>query len=187
MKFIRRIISWIYTLVIVIRHRLYDWGVFKSFSFDIPIICVGNITVGGTGKTPTAEFILTSLANHYTIAILSRGYGRTTKGYHEVSTNDSYSDVGDEPLQIKLKYPNTVVVVSEDRVAGIERIRKEHPEVNLFMPLVLGSLPSFVIMLAYIPLIIKRIKNEEAVLLRGLDGYADYCRKVRYRIIPFIY
>ncbi|MBR4988695.1 MAG: isoprenylcysteine carboxylmethyltransferase family protein [Bacteroidaceae bacterium] len=57
----------------------------------------------------------------------------------------------------------------------------------LFMPLVLGSLPSFVIMLAYIPLIIKRIKNEEAVLLRGLDGYADYCRKVRYRIIPFIY
>ena len=57
----------------------------------------------------------------------------------------------------------------------------------LSMPLVLGSLPSFVIMLAYIPLIIKRIKNEEAVLLRGLDGYADYCRKVRYRIIPFIY
>ena len=133
MKFIRRIISWIYTLVIVIRHRLYDWGVFKSFSFDIPIVCVGNITVGGTGKTPTAEFILTSLANHYTIAILSRGYGRTTKGYHEVSTNDSYSDVGDEPLQIKLKYPNTVVVVSEDRVAGIERIRKEHPEVNLII------------------------------------------------------
>ncbi len=133
MNFIKRIISWIYTLVVVTRHRLYDWGVFKSFSFDIPVVCVGNITVGGTGKTPTAEFILSSLANHYTIALLSRGYGRTTKGYYEVSADDVYTDVGDEPLQIKLKYPDVVVVVCEDRVAGIERIRKEHPEVNLIV------------------------------------------------------
>lgn len=133
MNFIKRIISWIYTLVVVIRHRLYDWGICKSYSFDIPVVCVGNITVGGTGKTPTAEFILSSLTNHYTIAILSRGYGRTTKGYHEVSIDDPYSDVGDEPLQIKLKYPHVVVVVCEDRVAGIERIRKEHPEVNLIV------------------------------------------------------
>lgn len=133
MKLIRRIISWIYTLVVIIRHRLYDWGVLKSYSFDIPIVCVGNITVGGTGKTPTAEYILASLANHYTMAILSRGYGRTTKGYREVTTDDIYSDVGDEPLQMKLKFPETVVVVSEDRVAGIERIRQEHPEVNLII------------------------------------------------------
>ena len=105
MKLIRRIISWIYTLVVIIRHRLYDWGVLKSYSFDIPIVCVGNITVGGTGKTPTAEYILASLANHYTMAILSRGYGRTTKGYREVTTDDIYSDVGDEPLQMKLKFP----------------------------------------------------------------------------------
>ena len=133
MEFIKRIISWIYTLVIVIRHRLYDWGIFKSYSFDIPIVCVGNITVGGTGKTPTAEFILLSLASHYNIAILSRGYGRATKGYREVSVNDIYTDVGDEPLQMKLKFPNVVVVVCEDRVAGIERIRKEQPEVNLIV------------------------------------------------------
>lgn len=133
MEFIKRIISWIYTWVIVIRHRLYDWGVFKSYSFDIPIVCVGNITVGGTGKTPTAEFILLSLANHYNIAILSRGYGRATSGYREVTADDIYTDVGDEPLQIKLKFPNVVVVVCEDRVAGIKRIRKEHPEVNLIV------------------------------------------------------
>ena len=133
MNFIRRIISWIYTLVVVIRHRLYDWGVFKSYSFDIPVVCVGNITVGGTGKTPTAEYILNSLSGHYTMAILSRGYGRVTKGYREVSTDDIYSDVGDEPLQIKLKFPDVVVVVSEDRVAGIERIRQEHPEVILII------------------------------------------------------
>lgn len=133
MKIIKRIISWIYTLVVVIRHRLYDWGVFKSFSFDIPIVCIGNITVGGTGKTPTAEYILSSLAEHYTMAILSRGYGRVTKGYREVTVDDNYTDVGDEPLQMKLKFPDTVVVVSEDRVAGIERIRQEHPEVNLIV------------------------------------------------------
>jgi tetraacyldisaccharide 4'-kinase len=89
--------------------------------------------VGGTGKTPTAEYILASLAKHYTMAILSRGYGRNTKGYREVTVNDIYSDVGDEPLQMKLKFPETVVVVSEDRVAGIERIRQEHPEVNLII------------------------------------------------------
>ena len=133
MKFIRRILSWIYTLVVVTRHRLYDWGVLKSYSFDIPIVCVGNITVGGTGKTPTAEFILSSLTGHYTMAILSRGYGRLTKGYREVTVEDNYTDVGDEPLQMKLKYPEVVVVVCEDRVAGIERIRNEHPEVNLII------------------------------------------------------
>lgn len=133
MKFIKRILSWIYTLVVVVRHRLYDWGVFKSYSFDIPIVCIGNITVGGTGKTPTAEHVLSSLSGHYTMAILSRGYGRVTKGYREVTPEDDYINVGDEPLQIKLKYPDVVVVVSEDRVAGIERIRKEHPEVNLIV------------------------------------------------------
>lgn len=133
MKVVKRILSWIYTLVVVVRHRLYDWGVFKSFSFDIPIVCVGNITVGGTGKTPTAEFILEALTGHYTMAILSRGYGRSTKGYREVAVDDVYSDVGDEPLQIKLKFPEVVVVVSEDRVAGIERIRQKHPEVDLII------------------------------------------------------
>ena len=133
MEFLKRILSWIYTMVIVIRHRLYDWGVFKSYSFDIPIICIGNITVGGTGKTPTAEHLISLLSSDYNIAILSRGYGRRTKGYREVQTEDSYINVGDEPLQIKLKFPSTIVVVSEDRVAGIERIRKEHPEVNLII------------------------------------------------------
>ena len=61
MTLLRTIISWIYTLVVVIRHRLYDWGVLKSVKFDIPIICVGNITVGGTGKTPTVEYLLSVL------------------------------------------------------------------------------------------------------------------------------
>jgi tetraacyldisaccharide 4'-kinase len=133
MKFIRTIISWIYTLVVIIRHRLYDWGVLKSISFDIPIVCVGNITVGGTGKTPTVEYLLSVLSDRYNIAVLSRGYGRQTQGYREVTVQDSYRDVGDEPLLLKLKFPNNPVVVCEDRVAGIERIRKEHPDVNLIV------------------------------------------------------
>lgn len=133
MKALRTIASWIYTMVIAMRHRLYDWGVFKSYTFDIPIVCIGNITVGGTGKTPAAEFLLSSLSASYNIALLSRGYGRRTKGYREVSASDSYLNVGDEALQVKLKFPQTVVIVAEDRVAAIQRIRKEHPEVNLIL------------------------------------------------------
>lgn len=120
-------------MVIVIRHSLYDWGVFKSYSFDIPVVCIGNITVGGTGKTPTAEYLLSVLSPYYNVAILSRGYGRRTKGYREVQVDDSYRDVGDEPLLLKLKFRDNVVVVCEDRVVAIERIRKEHPEVTLIV------------------------------------------------------
>lgn len=120
-------------MVITIRHWLYDLRILKSRSFDIPIVCIGNITVGGTGKTPTAEYILELLLSRYNIALLSRGYGRKTKGYREVSVNDSYLDVGDEPLQIKLKFPEVPVVVCADRVSAVERIRKEHPEVNLIL------------------------------------------------------
>ena len=120
-------------MVIAIRHRLYDWGIIKSHTFDIPVVCVGNITVGGTGKTPTVEYLLSILEGKYNIAVLSRGYGRRTKGYREVKVDDSYVDVGDEPLLLKLKFPDRPVIVSEDRVAGIERIRKEHPEVTLIV------------------------------------------------------
>ena len=133
MKPILTLLSWIYGAVISIRHRLYNWGVFKSFKFDIPIVCIGNITVGGTGKTPMAELLIGELSSRYNIALLSRGYGRRTKGYYEVQTTDYYLNVGDEPLQVKLKYPDAVVVVSEDRVAAINRIRAEHPEVNLII------------------------------------------------------
>ena len=89
-------------MAITLRHWMFDCGLLKSESFPIPIICVGNITVGGTGKTPTAEMILGYMKDHYNVALLSRGYGRRTKGYLEVKTSSSYRDVGDEPLQIKL-------------------------------------------------------------------------------------
>ena len=133
MKALRQILSWIYTIVVAVRHCLYDLGVCKSHSFDIPIICIGNITVGGTGKTPTAEYLISVLSDRYNVALLSRGYGRRTVGYREVSVDDSYRDVGDEPLLLKLKFPDRPIVVCEDRVEGINRIRKEHPEVTLII------------------------------------------------------
>lgn len=132
-KFLLEICSWFYKGAIAFRHRLYDWHIFKSESFDIPIVCVGNITVGGTGKTPAAEYIISCLSSSYNIALLSRGYGRRTKGYREVKRSSSYLDSGDEPLQIKLKFPDTLVVVCEDRAEGIRRIRRRHPEVNLIV------------------------------------------------------
>lgn len=133
MKFLLKILSGFYYLAISFRHWLFDCGLLKSHQFKTPIICVGNITVGGTGKTPTAEMIIDHMRDEYKIALLSRGYGRRTKGYLEVTTKSSYRDVGDEPLQIKLKFPDVMVVVCEKRVDAIKRIEAEHPEINLII------------------------------------------------------
>lgn len=133
MGFFLKILSVFYYVAIKFRHWLFDCGLLKSRKFKTPIICVGNITVGGTGKTPAAELIIAFMQQYYNVALLSRGYGRRTKGYFEVTTSSSYRDVGDEPLQIKLKYPEALVVVCEDRVTAIERIESEHPEINLII------------------------------------------------------
>ena len=120
-------------MAITLRHWMFDCKLIKSQNFKTPIICVGNITVGGTGKTPTAEMIVGYMKQYYKVAVLSRGYGRRTKGYLEVKTTSSYRDVGDEPLQIKLKYPDALVVVCEKRTEAIQRIEAEHPEINLIV------------------------------------------------------
>lgn len=125
--------SWIYRAVIVVRHKLFDSGLLKSRRFDIPVICIGNITVGGTGKTPFAEMLIRHFCENYNVALLSRGYGRRTKGYLEVQTTTPCSRSGDEPKQIKLKFPNAVVAVCERRAEGIDTIRCNHPEVNLII------------------------------------------------------
>ncbi len=123
----------LYKAGVTLRHRLFDWGVLKSERFDIPIICIGNITVGGTGKTPMAEMIIAYMSQMHRVALLSRGYGRRTKGYLEVQCNSHYRMVGDEPLQIKLKFPDIVVAVCEKRADGIRRIRADHPDVDLII------------------------------------------------------
>lgn len=124
------ILSQFYMLGVNIRHRLFDWGILKVEEFDIPVICVGNITVGGTGKTPMCEMLVEHMRQKGRVAILSRGYGRKSRGYIEVEAKDNYLRTGDEPLQMKRKYPTELVVVCEKRVKGIKRIIKDHPEVK---------------------------------------------------------
>ncbi len=123
----------LYKMGVKFRNLLFDKGLLKSERFDIPIVCIGNITVGGTGKTPMAELVIDYMSQMHNVALLSRGYGRRTKGYREVAVDSHYRDVGDEPLQIKRKFPETVVVVCEKRADGIRRLRAEHPEVDLII------------------------------------------------------
>ena len=128
-----KIASLFYGVAIKLRHLLFDINILHSERFDIPIICVGNITVGGTGKTPTVEMLVEHYSGNYNIAVLSRGYGRVTKGYRVVSTEDNYHQVGDEPLQIKRKFPDVKVVVCEKRAFAIHRIQEEFPDVNMII------------------------------------------------------
>lgn len=115
-------LSWIYGLIIYIRNQMYDLGVLKSMEFDVPVISIGNITVGGTGKTPQVEYLVNLLQGKYEVATLSRGYKRKTSGFRLVEQNSTATEVGDEPLQIKNKYPNISVAVCENRVIGVEKL-----------------------------------------------------------------
>lgn len=128
-----KIASIFYGAAIKLRHLLFDMNILHSEKFNIPIICVGNITVGGTGKTPTVEMLVEHYSEYYNVAVLSRGYGRATKGYRVVTVDDTYRNVGDEPLQIKRKFPNITVIVCEKRAFAIHRIQEEFPDVNMII------------------------------------------------------
>ncbi len=116
------------------RHMLYNMGILQMKEYPLPILCVGNITVGGTGKTPHVEAIVRMLQEHYNIAVLSRGYKRKTKGFREVFIDSTAFEVGDEPLQIKQKFPNITVVVSESRRKGIQHlIKRNDPKIDVII------------------------------------------------------
>ncbi|OAQ38260.1 tetraacyldisaccharide 4'-kinase [Pedobacter psychrophilus] len=116
--------SLLYGIIIFFRNKLYDWNIFKSTSFDIPIISVGNLEVGGSGKTPMVEYLILLLKNDFNLSTLSRGYGRKTKGFRWVKPDDDALETGDEPLQIAKKYKDINVAVCEDRVFGINKIKQ---------------------------------------------------------------
>ena len=131
---LQKIAAWLYGMVISVRNALFDKDILKGREYDIPIICIGNITAGGTGKTPMVELVVSHFSKSYNVAVLSRGYGRKTRGYRVVDgLFDHYTDVGDEPLQIKRKFPNVPVVVCERRTVGIERLMQEFPDVNMII------------------------------------------------------
>ncbi len=117
-------ISFFYGIAVYFRNRMYDLKFFKSTEFEIPVISVGNITVGGTGKTPHVEYLVNLLQKDFKLAVLSRGYKRKTKGFGEVLVDSTVADCGDEPLQIKRKFPQVGVFVDEKRVHGIEEIMR---------------------------------------------------------------
>lgn len=132
-KFLRLLLfpfSLIYGLIILLRNKLYDWGIFKSTKFDLPVICIGNLVVGGAGKTPTTEYLVRLLAD-YRIAILSRGYGRKTKGFLLADENANAETIGDEPMQYFTKFDNVTVAVCEDRVFGINQLKANHDVILL--------------------------------------------------------
>lgn len=119
----------VYAIVVSVRNRLFDSRLLPSKRFGVPLICVGNLEMGGTGKSPLVGHIVRLLLEDgKRVAVVSRGYGRKTSGFRMVGTDSSASDVGDEPLQLKRKYPNAVVAVCENRVEGIERLLKLQPK-----------------------------------------------------------
>ncbi len=111
-----------YWAILKIRHFLYNKKIIKGQKFPIPVICVGNITVGGTGKTPHTEMIIRLLQEKYNVAVLSRGYKRQSKGFRIAKLTDTFKEIGDEPLQIKQKFPNTIVAVCNSRKEGITKL-----------------------------------------------------------------
>jgi tetraacyldisaccharide 4'-kinase len=117
--------SALYGLVILIRNKLFDTGVFKQTSFNLPVICVGNLVVGGSGKSPVTEYLVNLLSDKR-IAILSRGYGRGTKGYILADKTATAETIGDEPMQFYNKFSNVTVAVCEDRVTGINHLKSNH-------------------------------------------------------------
>lgn len=120
-------LSVLYGLVVFIRNAFYDWGILNEKRFDFRVISVGNLTTGGTGKTPHVEYLVRLLAPDKNVATLSRGYGRKTNGFQYVSENSKPEKVGDEPLQLKNKFNKVTVAVCESRNSGIEKIIMDNP------------------------------------------------------------
>ncbi|MBQ7472059.1 MAG: tetraacyldisaccharide 4'-kinase [Prevotella sp.] len=114
--------SWLYGFGVMLRNELFELGLLKSRSFDIPVISVGNITVGGAGKTPHVEYLIRLLQDKEKVAVLSRGYKRKSKGYQLANEHTTMKDIGDEPFQMKQKFKNVYVAVDKDRCRGITRL-----------------------------------------------------------------
>ena len=115
-------LSWLYGLGVGFRNLLFEMGILKSKSFSTPVISVGNITVGGTGKTPHVEYLVRLLKDQAKVAVLSRGYKRKTSGFVLADNNATVRSIGDEPFQMKTKFPNVTVAVDRKRTRGIDKL-----------------------------------------------------------------
>jgi len=125
--------SLVYGAITAIRNFLYDTGILPSTEFRTPVICIGNITVGGTGKTPHTEYLVRLLGKHFRVATLSRGYKRETRDFRIASPASTVNEIGDEPLQISGKFPEIVVAVDRNRVQGVRKILKTDPSIQVVL------------------------------------------------------
>mgnify|MGYP000417928102 FL=1 len=134
---IKKILFWIFSiplsLVTEIRNFLYNIGVLKSHQFNIPIISIGNLVLGGSGKTPTIEYLVRLLSYNYKVAVLSRGYGRKSTGFILADTNSDASLIGDEPMQYYRKFKNIIVSVDSNRVRGINKLIKLNSKLEIVL------------------------------------------------------
>lgn len=123
----------VYGLIVMFRNWMYDKKYFASVEFNFPIICVGNIAVGGTGKSPMVEYLLNLLHTNYQVATLSRGYKRKTIGYVLADEKTTALDIGDEPMQFHLKFPEVAVAVGEKRVLAVPELLQDRPQLQVII------------------------------------------------------
>ncbi len=126
-------LSVLYGTITFIRNLLFDWGIFRVTKHRIPVISVGNLSMGGTGKTPHVELLVSRLKDNYKLATLSRGYGRKTKGYILADSKSDSNSIGDEPLQYFNKFKNIKVAVDENRNRGAKKLLKSNPNLELLI------------------------------------------------------
>lgn len=120
----------LYGFVVIIRNFLYDKNIFKSAGFNFPLICIGNLAVGGTGKSPMAEYLVELLHPAFKVATLSRGYKRKTRGYALANENTTALEIGDEPMQFHIKFPDVPVAVGEERLVAIPQLLHDKPDLQ---------------------------------------------------------
>ena len=123
----------LYHLITLVRNKCYDFNCFSSTSFSTPVICIGNLAVGGTGKTPHTEYLIRLLQPKYNVAVLSRGYGRKTKNYLEATVKTTAKEIGDEPFLYHKKHPKVLVAVENKRVLGVKKILQNHPNTDVIL------------------------------------------------------
>ena len=126
-------LSWFYSLGVRFRNTLFETGFLKSRSFSIPVISVGNITVGGTGKTPHVEYLIRLLQDHSRVAVLSRGYKRKSHGFQIANESSTARTIGDEPFQMKQKFPKVIIAVDKNRVHGIEALNQKYQDIDVIL------------------------------------------------------
>ena len=126
-------VALLYGLVVGLRNLLYRIGVLRSVRFDLPVISVGNLSVGGAGKSPHIEYLIRWLDQFIQVAVLSRGYGRKTFGFRPVTVIDTAEDAGDEPLQFKRKFPHVSINVGESRALGVPEVVKNSPDTQCIL------------------------------------------------------